>query len=76
MPSLDAILAGPPVKKILFMTSTNTVDSVLKPHWNAQVLRKGFGASVLQVVGRLKRTRRGEVTHHWHIDDIFRQNLA
>ena len=49
MPSLAALLDGPPVKKILFMSSPQVVDEVLKPHWEPAVLRPGFGASVLQV---------------------------
>lgn len=49
MPSLEALLNGPPVKKILFMSSPQVVDDVLKPHWEPAVLRPGFGASVLQV---------------------------
>lgn len=33
MPSIDAILAGPPVMKLLFMTDPRIVDSKLKPDW-------------------------------------------
>ena len=47
--SLDALLAGPPVKKILFMTSPEVVDKVLKPHWEMQAALPDYGASVLQV---------------------------
>ena len=49
MPSLDALLAGPPIKKILFMTSPEVVDKVLKPYWEPRAETPGFGASVLQV---------------------------
>ena len=51
--SLDALLAGPPVKKILFMTSPEVVDKVLRPHWEMQAALPGYGASVLQVSGWL-----------------------
>ena len=33
-PDLESILHGPPVKKLLFMTDPQVVDSKLKPHWN------------------------------------------
>ena len=33
VPSVDAILAGPPVMKLLFMTHPRIVDSKLKPDW-------------------------------------------
>ena len=33
MPSVDAILAGPPVMKLLFMTDPKIVDAKLKPDW-------------------------------------------
>ena len=33
MPSLDAILQGPPVMKLLFMTDPQVVDAKLKPDW-------------------------------------------
>lgn len=32
-PSVEAILAGPPVKKMLFMTDPARVDQELRPHW-------------------------------------------
>lgn len=33
MPSVDAILDGPPVMKLLFMTDPKVVDAKLKPDW-------------------------------------------
>jgi hypothetical protein len=33
MPSVDAILNGPPVMKLLFMTDPKVVDAKLKPDW-------------------------------------------
>lgn len=33
LPSVDDILAGPPVLKLLFMTDPKIVDSKLKPDW-------------------------------------------
>lgn len=35
-PTLEAMLAGPPVKKLLFMTDPSVVDSQLKPHWQVR----------------------------------------
>jgi hypothetical protein len=35
-PTLEALLAGPPVKKLLFMTEPSIVDSQLKPHWQVR----------------------------------------
>lgn len=33
LPSVEAILQGPPVMKLLFMTDPRIVDSKLKPDW-------------------------------------------
>lgn len=33
MPSVNAILDGPPVMKLLFMTDPKVVDAKLKPDW-------------------------------------------
>lgn len=33
MPSVDAILNGPPVMKLLFMTDPKVIDAKLKPDW-------------------------------------------
>ena len=33
MPSIDTILQGPPVMKLLFMTDPKVVDAKLKPDW-------------------------------------------
>jgi hypothetical protein len=33
--SVDDVLAGPPLRKLLFMTRPEVVDSQLKPHWTA-----------------------------------------
>ena len=46
-PSLDALLAGPPVRKLLFMTRPEVVDGVLKPHWGTAL--EGSGARAIQV---------------------------
>ncbi|EIE27200.1 HAD-like protein [Coccomyxa subellipsoidea C-169] len=46
--SLDEILAGPPVKKLLFMTDPSIVDRQLRPHWEAAL--EGRGAEVMQAV--------------------------
>jgi hypothetical protein len=34
--SLEELLQGPPVKKVLFMTDPRIVDSKLKPHWGVR----------------------------------------
>jgi hypothetical protein len=47
--SLDTLLKGPPVKKLLFMSSPATVDGHLMPHWS-KALRAGSGAAVMQAV--------------------------
>lgn len=36
LPSLADIEAGPPVKKLLFMTDPSVVDGKLKPHWRVR----------------------------------------
>ncbi|KAK9806969.1 hypothetical protein WJX72_008996 [[Myrmecia] bisecta] len=46
--SLEELLAGPPVKKLLFMTSPERVESLLKPHWKEAV--KGQQAETMQAV--------------------------
>jgi len=37
MTSVDAILDGPPVMKLLFMTDPKIVDTKLKPDWQVQL---------------------------------------
>lgn len=32
-PSINALLAGLPVKKLLFMTDPARIDALVKPHW-------------------------------------------
>lgn len=45
-PTLEALLAGPPVKKLLFMTDPSVVESQLKPHWQVrQANLQQLGAS-------------------------------
>ena len=43
---MDAMLAGPPVKKLLFITEPEELDQKLRPHWEATL--QGMGASLLQ----------------------------
>ena len=38
MPSVAAILQGPPVMKLLFMTDARIVDAKLKPDWQVKLL--------------------------------------
>ena len=40
LPSVEAILKGPPVMKLLFMTDPRVVDGKLKPDW--QVMQQGM----------------------------------
>lgn len=35
-PSLDAILQGPPVKKLLFMTDADVITRQVIPHWQVR----------------------------------------
>ena len=52
-PSLDAILRGPPVKKLLFMTDADVISSRVIPHWQAccSALYCGhLGVSVLHIL--------------------------
>jgi hydroxymethylpyrimidine pyrophosphatase-like HAD family hydrolase len=47
-PDIDAILAGPPVRKLLFMAPPEGVELDLKPHWGAALA--GGRAEVMQAV--------------------------
>ncbi|KAG1675313.1 hypothetical protein FOA52_015987 [Chlamydomonas sp. UWO 241] len=47
--SLEALLQGPPVKKLLFMSDPRTIDTELLPEWVTR-LSGGSGASVMQAV--------------------------
>ena len=47
MPSIVALLSGPPVRKLLFMTTADTVSQQLLPHWSAAL--QGQAAQVVQV---------------------------
>ena len=38
------MLAGPPLKKLLFMTDAGVVDSMLKPFWMARNMAAGVVA--------------------------------
>ncbi|KAL3144565.1 hypothetical protein ABBQ32_004294 [Trebouxia sp. C0010 RCD-2024] len=48
LPSVDDILAGPPVLKLLFMTDPKIVDSKLKPDWQRFV--REYSAETMQAV--------------------------
>ena len=50
MPSVDTILRGPPVMKLLFMTDPAIVDGKLKPDWQVML------QTLAQSVGLLRRT--------------------
>jgi len=46
--SLEGLMAGPPVRKLLFMATPQLVDERLKPRWGSAL--KGSGASPMQAV--------------------------
>ncbi|KAG2488445.1 hypothetical protein HYH03_012952 [Edaphochlamys debaryana] len=50
VPSIDALLAGPPVCKMLFMTDPATVSGQLTPYWRARLAAASAGAEVMQAV--------------------------
>lgn len=39
--SLQEVLAGPPLKKLLFMTDPGVIDSMLKPFWMVRDMTSG-----------------------------------
>lgn len=47
-PSVDAVLSGPPLRKLLFMTTPEIVAERLKPDWEAALA--GTGAAPMQAV--------------------------
>ncbi len=49
VPSLAELLAGPPVRKLLFMTDPAVVEAQLKPDWGV-LLQPGRGAELMQAV--------------------------
>lgn len=46
--SLDEIVEGPPVKKLIFLADAQRIEEVVKPMWQGAV--KGRGAAVMQAV--------------------------
>jgi Cof subfamily protein (haloacid dehalogenase superfamily) len=46
--SIEQLLSGPSVRKLLFMTDPSVVDGLLKPYWGAAL--QGEAAEVLQAV--------------------------
>lgn len=49
--SIDALLAGPAVRKLLFMADPSLVDGLLKPHWGSVLnSSSSTGAEVMQAV--------------------------
>ena len=47
-PSVDQVVAGPVMRKLLFMTSPEVVERTLKPHW--AVALAGTAAEMMQAV--------------------------
>lgn len=45
---LEQVLAGPPLRKLLFMTHPEAVEDHLKPHWSAAL--RGTEAETMQAV--------------------------
>lgn len=48
MAPLEQVLAGPPLRKLLFMTHPEAVEDHLKPHWSAAL--RGTEAETMQAV--------------------------
>lgn len=48
-PSIDHIVSGPRLRKLLFMASPQAVEARLKPHWAAAL--EGTSAETMQVWG-------------------------
>lgn len=48
MASIDEVMRGPPLRKLLFMTRAEVVDGHLKPHWRAAL--EGTEAETMQAV--------------------------
>ena len=48
MATIEEVLAGPALRKLLFMTSPQAVESHLKPHWQAALA--GTAAETMQAV--------------------------
>lgn len=50
-PSLESLLQGPPVKKMLLMAEPSIIQGHVRPFWEAAVSHRAqMGASVLQAV--------------------------
>ena len=47
-PSLAALLAGPPLRKMIFVEDEETVAGALRPYWSRAL--EGKGADVTQAV--------------------------
>lgn len=58
IPSLEAILKGPSVRKLLFMTTPDVVQSLVRPHWEA-ALAEGPAAPMQAVDSMLEIVPRG-----------------
>lgn len=46
--SVEQLLSGPAVRKLLFMTQPELVEGLVKPHWSQAL--QGQGAEVMQAV--------------------------
>lgn len=59
VPSLEDVLAGPPLRKLLFMTQPHVVDGKLKTHWGRAL--EGTAAETMQArkAERVQATLRG-----------------
>ena len=49
------MLAGPPLKKLLFMTDPGVVDTVLKPFWMVRNMAAGTVASPCETLLHTRR---------------------
>lgn len=50
-PSIEAIVEGPPMRKLLFMASNNFVDTTLKPYWESRL--QNSSAQPMQAVSNM-----------------------
>eukprot|EP00775_Hariotina_reticulata_P003247 gene3247-3523_t len=48
LPNVEALLAGPAVRKLLFMADPEVVESLIKPHWSSNLQQQA--AEVVQAV--------------------------
>lgn len=68
--SLEEVLCGPPLRKLLFMTHPRVVDGQLKPHWSSAL--EGTAAETMQAVPEMLEV----VPSGWHKARALSQVLS